>query len=53
VNPENPYFFEHSEWIKPYVAGFYAKRYLGEDLTREQVMMRLPELLALECKVTA
>ena len=48
VDPETPFFFEHSTWIKPYVAGFYAAKYLKEDLTREQVMERLDELLALE-----
>lgn len=39
---------EHSEWFKPYVAGWYAHRYLGESLTRAEVMLRLPELLDLE-----
>ncbi len=39
---------EHTNWFRPYVAGFYARKYLGIDLTREQVMARLPELLALE-----
>lgn len=38
----------HSEWFKPYAAGWYAHAYLGEDLTREQVMARLDELLGLE-----
>lgn len=38
----------HSEWFKPYAAGWYAWAYLGEDLTREQVMDRLDDLLALE-----
>jgi hypothetical protein len=40
--------WEHTDWFKPYVAGFYAFSYLGEDLTREQVAERLEELLALE-----
>lgn len=40
--------FDHSEWFKPYVAGWYAHRYLGETLTRDEVMARLPELLELE-----
>lgn len=48
VDPEIPYMFEHSNWIKPYVAGFYARKYLGEILTREQVAARLDELLDLE-----
>lgn len=52
VDPETPYFLEHSEWAKPYVAGFYAKKYLGEDLTRKQVDDRLEQLLKLEGGVT-
>lgn len=51
VDPDMPYFLKHSEWMKPYVAGFYAKKYLKLDLTREQVMDRLDELLKLECLV--
>ena len=48
VIPQIPYFFEHTEWMKPYVAGFYAWKYEGVMLTREQVMERLNELLAYE-----
>lgn len=40
--------WEHSEWFRPYVAGYYAWVYLGEDLTRQQTLARLDELLALE-----
>lgn len=40
--------FEHTEWFKPYAAGWYAASYLDEDLTREQTLARLDELLALE-----
>lgn len=50
VDPRIPFFFEHSDWLKPYVAGFYAKKYEGKDLTREEVMARLQELLAYEHK---
>jgi hypothetical protein len=39
---------EHSEWFKPYAAGYYALTYLGEELTREETIERLDELLALE-----
>lgn len=42
------YPFEHSEWFKPYAAGWYAWTYLGEELSRGEVEERLPELLALE-----
>jgi hypothetical protein len=45
---ERPYWGEHSEWFKPYVAAYYASIYLDEELTREEVMQRLDELLALE-----
>lgn len=51
VNPEIPFMFEHSEWAKPYVAGFYAFKYLGKELTREEVMADLETLLALERRV--
>lgn len=39
---------EHSVWFRLYVAGWYAWRYLGEDVTREEAEQRLDELLALE-----
>lgn len=48
VNPQTPYFLEHSDWFKPYVAGFYAKKYLGVSLTRAEATARLEELLKLE-----
>ena len=48
VDPEVPYFLEHSDWIKPYVAGFYAHKYEGRDITKKEVMERLDELLAYE-----
>ncbi len=40
VDPDIPFFFEHSDWAKPYIAGFYAWKYEGEE--------RLDELLAHE-----
>lgn len=45
---ERVYQLEHSDWFKPYAAGWYAWAYLGEDLTRDEVEARLDELLALE-----
>lgn len=50
VNPDIPYFFEHSEWIKPFVAGFYASKYEGRQITRAEAESRLDELLAHERK---
>ena len=40
--------WEHSPWFRPYVAGYYAHVYLGEDLSREEAEARMDELLALE-----
>lgn len=40
--------FEHTAWFRPYAAGWYAYRYLGLELSREEVEARLDELLGLE-----
>lgn len=48
VNPEVQYFLEHSDWFKPYVAGFYAKKYEGKMITLEEALARMDELLAYE-----
>ena len=48
VDPQQPYMLEHAEWLKPYVAGFYARKYLGMNCTRDEVTAQLDELLALE-----
>lgn len=47
-----PYHYEHSEWFRPYAAGFYAWKYEGAELTREQVAERQTELLAYEHRWT-
>jgi hypothetical protein len=39
---------EHTPWFRPYVAAYYAFVYLGEDLTREQTIARIGELLDIE-----
>jgi hypothetical protein len=44
VKMDRPWMLEHSAWFKPYVAGYYSSL-RGEELTREQVMERLEELL--------
>lgn len=46
VNMQQHWAFEHSGWFKPHAAGYYAHR-MGLELTREQVMERLEELLAI------
>lgn len=43
---ERPYMFEHSEWFKPYVAGYYANQN-GLPSNRDYVMAHLSELLVL------
>jgi 5-methylcytosine-specific restriction endonuclease McrA len=48
LDPEQPYFLEHSLWIKPYIAGFYAKKYEGRNITRDEAENRLTTLLAYE-----
>lgn len=52
VRMERVWPWEHTAWFRPYVAGYYAFVYLGEDLDRGEVEARLDELLALE-RVTA
>jgi len=42
-----PWLLDHSEWFKPYVAGYYAWQFLGQELAREVVLERLDELLLL------
>lgn len=51
VNPEIPYFLQHSDWFKPYVAGFYCHRYLELALTRVQVMADLEILTSIEANI--
>lgn len=49
---ERPYFFEHSEWFKPYVAGYYAHQF-GRQEAQRYVMDHLEELIALGQTVKA
>jgi hypothetical protein len=48
VRMERVWPWEHSAWFRPYVAGYYAWVYLGEDISREEAVARMGELLALE-----
>ncbi len=48
VNPDQPYVLDHSDWFKPYVAGFYALKYEGKLISRDEAMARMDELLAYE-----
>lgn len=49
---DRPWHYEHTEWFRPYAAAFYAFKYLGEDLSREETMARLDDLLKLEHRFT-
>jgi 5-methylcytosine-specific restriction endonuclease McrA len=51
VRLERPWVFEHSAWFREYVAGWYAWRYLGVQLTRDEVRLNLGALLTLEARV--
>lgn len=48
VQMERVWPWEHSEWFRPHAAGWYAFAYLDEDITREEAVERMDELLALE-----
>lgn len=48
VDLNRVYPWPHSEWFRPYAAGWYAFAYLGEHLSRAETLERLDELLALE-----
>lgn len=39
------YLFEHSEWFKPYVAGYYAFTLFGEDISREEAEANMDQIL--------
>lgn len=41
VVPERPFLWEHSEWFKPYAAGFYAHWYGKHDVSRGVVELDL------------
>lgn len=51
VRMERVWPWEHSEWFKPYVAGYYAWAYLGEEISRDEAEARMDELLGLELMV--
>lgn len=45
VHMERTWLFEHSDWFKPYVAGYYAARN-GQPTDRTYVMGHIAELIA-------
>lgn len=45
VKMDQAYLHPHSTWFRPYYAGYIAYTKLGEQLSREEVMERMDELL--------
>jgi hypothetical protein len=43
---DRPWPWPHSDWFALYAAGFYALKYLDEDLSRDETKVRLDDLLA-------
>lgn len=48
VQMERVWPWEHSPWFRIHAAGWYAFAYLDEDLSRDEALARMDELLALE-----
>ncbi len=48
VYMDRPWTKPHSDWFRPFVAGFYAWKYLDLELTQEETLARIDELLELE-----
>lgn len=46
VDPEQAYLWEHSDWFKPFVAGFYAWQ-RGLEVERAEIERDLPKYLAM------
>lgn len=46
VHLHRPWPWPHSEWFRPYVAGYYAWKHCKHELTRDEVEARMDELLA-------
>ena len=47
VIPKRPYLWEHSDWAKVYIAGFYAWYYGEREVTRDEALAELEPLLVL------
>lgn len=50
---DRPWPWPHSEWFEEYVAAFYALKYLGEEIDRDEAVERKKELLALGAREEA
>lgn len=52
VQMDRPYLLTHSEWFRPYAAGWYAWKYESRYITRAEAEERMAELLAYEGGLT-
>lgn len=48
VKLDREFIGEHSDWFKPFAAGWYAWKYEHRDISRDEAMERMEELLAYE-----
>lgn len=48
VIPERPWLLDHSPWFVPYVCGFYASYYAGQEITRAEADATPDKWLALD-----
>ena len=47
VIPERPWLFEHSEWMRPYVAGYYAYAFGGLEISRDETERDIERFIAM------
>jgi len=47
VIPERPWLFEHSEWMRPYAAGYYAFAFGGLEVSRAEVERDIERFIAM------
>jgi 5-methylcytosine-specific restriction endonuclease McrA len=45
VKMDQTYLYPHSEWFKPYVAGYYAFTIFGEEISREEAERNMDTIL--------
>lgn len=45
VKMEQAYLLPHSDWFKPYVAGYYAFTVFGEEITREEAVANMDQII--------
>lgn len=51
VTMEQPWMFEHTDWFKPFVAGYYA-HLMGEDTSRERCTTKADDIIRRYMSIT-